>query len=140
MSGTTPFVGYGMQLYFVDSTGAQHELAGLQQVSFGSDKVDTVDVTDTDATSGNKEFIPGMQDQGDCSVSANYLPGDTTQLALRTTKDALVATTFAFVQPAAVGGSRTFTGIITSVDVTLPLEKEAKLTAKIKITGAVSYS
>jgi predicted secreted protein len=140
MPGTTPFIGYGMQLSFLGVDSAEHQLAGLQSAQVGSNKVDTIETTDTNATAGFKSFIPGMEDAGDFSVTANYLPGDTTQKALVALKEAHVSTTFAFVLPSAVTGSRTFTGIVQSVDVSLPLDKEAKLTVKIKITGQPSYS
>jgi hypothetical protein len=116
-------------------------LKGLQSVQFGSDKVDTVDVTDTNSPGGNKVFIPGLEDTGDCTITANSLPEDSTQLALLAIKNGHASTTFAFTYPtAAGGGSKTFTGIVTSVDESLPLDKEAKITYKVKISGAITTS
>jgi hypothetical protein len=135
----TPFVGYGMQLSFL-SSDAEVELHGLQSVQFGSDKVDTVDVTDTNAVNAAKVFIPGLHDSGDCTVVCNSLPEDTTQQALIALENPPASTTFSFVYPAAVGGSKTFTGIPVSHDESIPLDKEAKITFKIKISGAVATS
>lgn len=136
MSGTaTPFVGYGMQLSFL-SLGSEVTLKGLQSVQFGSNKVDSVETTDTNAVNGVKSYIPGLEDPGDCTVVCNSLPEDTTQQALAALKTAKTVATFGFVYPAAAGGgSKTFQGFVTSADENLPLEKEAKITYKIKITS-----
>ena len=104
-------------------------------------KVDTCYTTDTNATAGMKTFTVGLEDAGDCTVTANSLPEDASQEALATVKAGHAATTFAFTYPAAAGGgSKTFQGIITSITESVPLDKEAKITVKIKISGAVTTS
>jgi hypothetical protein len=109
---------------------------------------DAIDVTYGDGTSGDgyKSFIPGWRDGGEVSITANWIPADSTQdgttgLLSVFKSDALQ--TFN-IETAEDGSSGTmdigFSGIITSFNVSLPLEEQGQLECTIKISGAVTIS
>lgn len=106
---------------------------GVDSVSFGSDKVDSLDTTNMSTSGISRTYQGGLEDPGDVSVKLQYLPGDTSQGTLFTAKDGTVHN-FSVVYPGSVA-TETFSGIITSIDKDVPNDKIATLTCKIKLSG-----
>ena len=135
MPASQAFSGYGLTLAILNSP--PDVIAEIQQVAFSGSKVDLVDVTNTQSPNRRREFIATLIDSGELTFSANFVPGDATQALLRATMDAAVAVSWRVTLPDSLG-TLTFLGIITSLDKSLDFSKEAKLTGKIKITGAIT--
>lgn len=109
---------------------------------------DAIEVTASDGTAGTgwREFVPGWRDGGEVSITANWIPvdsthGDTTGLLSIFEGDALQAFK---IKTADDGSSGTitlsFNGVVTSFSTSLPLEDKAGLNCTIKISGAVSVA
>lgn len=111
----------------------------VQTVSFSGDKVDTVDVTHAASPGANREFIATLGDNGTMQFTANLLPTDTTQINLKTKRDAKAPINWQVVLPSALG-KFSFAGIITGIDRNLDFSKEAKITVKVKITGTLTFA
>lgn len=134
----TQIIGHGSQ-FEVNTTGTTYvAVAGVTAVDFGSDKVDTHDTTDMGTTGITRTYIGGLENPGDVSIKMNLLPGDATQADLYTFKDGLPHNFKAIT--AGTVSTRTFSGIITSLDVAIPDDKLATLTCKIQISGPVVIS
>lgn len=130
-------IGHGQQ-FEINTTGATYvAIAGVLDVSFGSNKVDTHDTTDVGTAGTARTFIPGLENPGDVSIKMNLLPGDATQADLYAAKGVL--TNFKAITAGSVS-TRAFSGIITSLDVAIPDDKVATLTCKIQISGPVTIS
>lgn len=112
-------------------------IAEVQTCGFSGDKVDTVDVTHALSPGGNREFIGTLGDNGEFSFTANLLPTDVTQINLTVLRNSKVPHNFKVVLPNALG-TYSFAGIVTGIERSLDFAKEAKLTSKIKITGALT--
>jgi hypothetical protein len=140
------FSGYGLFLKMGDGTGADSPfvpdvftaISEVQAVTLTGSKVDLVDVTHSQSPQARKEYLATLIDSGDCDFTANFIPGDATQISLQATMDARLARNWKIVLPAALG-TFSFKGIVSSIDHALDYSKEAKLTVKIKITGPLAF-
>src|SRR5690349_12088630 len=66
-------------------------------------KTDFVDVTNMDSADGFHEYLASLKDSGDVNVSANWIPGDTSQAALETAFVAGTASNWLITLPSSLG-------------------------------------
>jgi hypothetical protein len=127
-------IGHGSKLTIVGPVGGTavtKDLACLS-IDFGSNKVDTPDVTDMLTPGTTRVFTPGLENPGDITVKYNSNPTDASQAALRAAKGLLYD--FIVEYPGAVW-YESGQGILASVDESLPDDKTATRTAKIQKSG-----
>lgn len=115
-------------------------IAEITDISKSGAKADTVDVTNMQSPSGYREFISGLRDAGELSLSANWITTDAQQIALQTKFDAGTKTNFKIVLPQSAGGSTTpgeyaFAAVVTGLDFSLAPGKQGTLSVKMKISG-----
>ena len=81
---TNARIGWGGKVYLgTDATeGTLTELAEVVEVTFPSDETDEVEATHLQSPGRRKEFIPGLIDGGEVTVTMNYDPGSATDLLL----------------------------------------------------------
>lgn len=139
---------YGSELKLGDdgTTETFTKIAEIIDIDGPSMSRDVIEVTSQDSTDGWREFIPGMRDGGEISVTANWIPAGTTQdgsvgLLSKFTDDDIH--NFQIIT-ADDGSSGTmdidFAAIVTNFSPSLPLEDRATLNFSLKITGAVSIT
>jgi hypothetical protein len=135
------FSGYGLFLNkgTIASPPVFTAISEVQTVTLSGSKVDLVDVTHAQSPSARREYLATLIDSGTCDFTANFIPGDVTQVGLQATMDARVAVPWSITLPSALG-TFSFSGIVTSIDHSLDFSKEAKLTVKIKITGPLNFA
>lgn len=135
-----PIVGIGAQFEYatVASPTVFTALAGVTEVTFSGDKVATEKTTTMATTNGVDTFMGSTQDPGSVDVKAFFIPGDTTQVGLETIRAAGVAVNFKVTY--GTSNSCTFSGIVESITNTIPLEKPAIQSIKVKITGAKTWA
>lgn len=134
-------IGYGSQLQLGGVTGGTDTfvtLLGVTDVTFGSNKTDTIDVTDMGTANAIRKFIAGLQNAGDCSAKINVIPGDATQASLWAAENGS-AYDWKVIYPN-TGRTIAFSGIIESIDEAIPLDKQPTYSLKIKITGPKTFS
>lgn len=130
-------IGHGTQFELqVGSTYTPIE--GVTGADFGSNKVDALDNTDMGTSGTTRTYIGGLENPGDLSVKMNVIPADSSQAALFTAKDGTVHN-FKVIYPGAVR-TRTFSGIITSIDESVPDDKLPTYTCKIQVSGPIVNS
>jgi hypothetical protein len=110
-------------------------IEGATNWAKGSSKADSLDTTDMQST-GSRTFIPGLKDQGEFSFDVNLAPGDVSQGKLRTAFGQTV--NWEFVDQEDFETMK-FSGFLTSIDGTYPLDKLTTGSFKIKISGEVTY-
>jgi predicted secreted protein len=111
-------------------------LAEIKEINFSGAKYDLADVTNYE--SGNfREFLTTLADSGEVSFTGNYVPGDASQSALLGFFNNGTLVSWQVVLPQGLG-TITFKAYVSSLEHNLPLDKEATITGKLKITGAVS--
>ena len=132
-------IGHGSKLTIVGPvtcTAVNKDLACLS-IDPGSNKIDAPDTTDMLTPGTQRVFTPGLENPGDVTIKYNSNPTDASQAALLAAKGQLY--NFKIVYPGGVW-TEAFTGIVTSVDETIPDDKPITRTAKIQKSGATVES
>lgn len=115
-----------------------NSIAELKSIGGLDLKADSTDVTNLDSN-GWKEFIQGMKDGGEVSVSGFFNPADTNgQMALYNAFNTGGLLSYTILFPSALGASWTFNGIVTGVKTDAQLEDAIPFEATIKVTGQPS--
>jgi predicted secreted protein len=140
MSTPNPSIGSGQQFKYQASLSPFDYVSvkGVQSITPGSTKNDIIDVTDTDSGRA-RVFITGLQDNGDVTVVCNYLPGDTSQVAMKGFFDSGEEVAFEIVYAGSLG-TEAFSGVVQSADRTYPNDKNLMITYKVKVTSVVEIS
>jgi len=136
-----PFVGLGTMFEF-EATGNPSiliTLAGVESVTFSGDKVATDKTTTMLTTNGVDTYIGATKEPGTVDIKGFYYPGDASQIAIETVKNAGVAVQCQVIYPLALG-TASFLGIVENVTRGLPLAKVCPLDVKVKVSGPIVYS
>ena len=118
-------------------------MSEVKTIGFSGAKYDMADVTNMQ--SGNfKEWLPTLGDSGDLAITGNMIPNDTTEADVIGFFNSATLVTWEIVLPATAAyptseGTFTFSAYVASVDRTIPVEKEATISVKLKITGKISF-
>jgi len=140
---------YGSELKLGDdgTTESFTKIAEVIDIGGASMSKDAIEVTSQDSTDGWREFIPGMRDGGEYSVSANWLPENATQdeatgLWSKFTDNDLH--NFQIVTAVCDGTAGTmdidFAAIVTNLGQNMPLTEQAHLDFTLKVSGAVGIT
>jgi predicted secreted protein len=112
------------------------QLAEIKEINFTGAKYDLADVTNYE--SGNfREWLTTLADSGEVSFTGNYIPSDSSQQALLGFFNAGTLISWKVQLPNALG-TITFKAFVQSLEHNLPLDKEATISGKLKITGQVA--
>jgi hypothetical protein len=132
------FAATGFGATFALGNGAVPEvftpLAEVFEITPPSDKPDLIEATHFTSPNGNKEFILGMNDPGECSLQLNYLPGNASDIAIRNWRTSRAAKTCRITWPN--GLTWTFAGLITGYAPGLAMDDKMTATVTIKVTGS----
>lgn len=147
-TGSAAFAGRGSSLQFSVNppSVAYVPAAEIKTISFSGSKYDLADVTNME--SGNfREWLPTLADSGELAFTGNMIPNDATEGDLIGFFNTATLVTWQVVLPAAPQqgfavslGTFTFKGYVSSIDRSIPVDKEASISGKIKITGQISYA
>ena len=141
---TNARIGWGGKVYLgTDNTeGTLTLLSEVISTTFPQDEADEVDVTHLASPGRRKEFIAGLIDGGDMTVTLNYDPGGATDLLLTAAKVAGSTRSVRVVIPSESGDGSADWNITTSGFVkryapdTMAAGDKVTATAVIRITGA----
>lgn len=141
---TNARIGWGGEVYLgTDNTeGTLTLLSEVISTTFPQDEADEVDVTHLASPGRRKEFIAGLIDGGDMTVTLNYDPGGATDLLLTAAKVAGSTRSVRVVIPSETGDGSADWNITTSGFVkryapdTMAAGDKVTATAVIRITGA----
>ena len=112
-----------------------NSIAELTSIGGMELSADTLDTTNLDSN-GYRQFIQGLKDAGEVSVSGYFNPADTTgQIALYNAYNSGTSQNFVILFPSTVGASWTFQGIVTKIKTEASLEDAIPFEATIKVSG-----
>lgn len=97
-----------------------------------------IDVTSKDSTSQYREFLPGLRDGGEVSITIGYDPSGATHAILKTDFDSGTAASWKILFADGSSYSATFSGFVKSFNPTGPLDDELTADVVIKVTGVVT--
>ncbi len=123
---------------------AYNQLQEVKTIAFSGTKADLADVTNMNS-SNFKEWLPTLIDSGDLSVAGNLIPNDASEADVINFFNNQTLTFWEIVLPAGPGfptseGTFSFTAYVVGLDRSLPVEKEATISLKLKITGQISFT
>lgn len=113
---TNARIGWGGKVYIsTDATEANlTELAEVVDCTFPTDETDEVEATHLQSPGRRKEFIAGLIDGGEVTITNNYDPGSSTDLLLTAAKEAGTTRKVRFVIPDNSGTGAADWNIVTS--------------------------
>lgn len=131
------FIGYGSKFEVGDGDSPEvfTELSEVTDITLPSETVETVDVTHMQSPDRRREYIAGLSDTGEATISMAFIPGSDGDVLLRSmagTGD-VVSCRVTFPNQA----TWTFQGFLTGYTPTLPLADKATADVSFKVTGSV---
>jgi predicted secreted protein len=112
------------------------KIAEINSFSGPGGSVSVIDVTDL--SSEAKEKLAGLNDNGQLSFEANFIPTNTPQAALRTAKEN--GTTCSFKLVFTDGTEWTFSAIVTGFSTSGSIDGVVKLSVTLEISGEIVES
>ena len=132
--------GYGITLSY-DDGGSPVSITDITEITPPEVTKETIETTHHGSSGGAREFISGLVDGGEMSVTVNYDPGDTSHSYLRTAANsANSGTPDSFTLTYSDSSTDEFSGYVTGMSVEAPMDDKVSATFTIKITGTSSYS
>lgn len=136
-------IGWGGEVHLSsDNTEANlTELSEVVECTFPQDETDEVDATHLKSPGRRREFIAGMIDGGEVTVTLNYVPGGATDLLLTAAKTTGDTRKVKFVIPDESGTGTADWNMVTSCFVkkyapdTMSPDAKITATATLRITG-----
>ena len=133
---------YGSELKIGDDGTAESFTKVAEIIDIGGPRMsrDVIEVTSQDSSDGYREFIPGLKDGGEVAISANWIPADETHdgstgVLSKFEDDNLHNWQILTAEDGTAKLTINFKAIVTSFNVDLPLEEQAKLDFTLKISG-----
>lgn len=111
-------------------------VAELTSISGISVSAGTIDITTLSSADNYREYLQGLRDGGDVSMSGFFDPADTNgQQALLTAFNSGASTAMTIVFPTAIGYTWTFNGIVTAFGTNAEMEDAVGFDCTVKVTG-----
>lgn len=101
---------------------------------------DTFETTHHTSDDQYKEYLPGLRDAGEVSVTLNFLPGDTGQEGLLSDFNSNTKRNFQIVLPDAGTETWALSGFVTGYAMTTPLNDRVTVVVTIKPSGKPTLS
>lgn len=112
-----------------------------QSISGPDETFDTVDVTTHSSPSRYREYIPGLKDGGEVTVTLNWDASDPAHQALQAANNAAELTAFQLFWPDYIEDNLSdFNGYVTGLTRSSPTDAQITRDLTIKITGPVDVS
>ena len=115
------------------------EIARVTEISPPSLSRDPVDVTHLKSTDRWKEFIAGMRDGGEVSLTLVYNPENSTQDLLMDDFNSNDRQDYRVKFPNDQAHAWDFEGIVTAIETAVPMEDKVSQTITIKVSGKPTF-
>lgn len=117
-------------------TVATNAVGGLTEITPGTVEANIIEITNHGSADNSKEFLGGLKDAGEVSLSGFYDYADVGQAYLRNNIGGSATCVISFSS----GSKITFTGIIKSAGEGAPLDDAVPFNATIKVSGKATYA
>jgi hypothetical protein len=136
MAETEVTIGYDSKIEVSQDDGATWQDGGeVNDITPPSNTVDIVDATHMQSPNGDKEFILGLNDPGECSFTLNFVPGSTADDMYLAVKAARERVKVRITYPNDV--TWTFSGLLTAYQPAVPTADKMTATVTFKVTSSV---
>lgn len=135
----------GTQLLYQITPSLGYQLfAEIKQADFSGQKLDLADVTNFQ--SGQfREYLATLLDSGELSFKGNFIPSDASQQAVLNLFNTASRNSWQVILPinpntGLTYGHFTFLAFVAGFEWGLPIDKEATIMGKLKITGQITFT
>lgn len=140
MSDYTAQFGLGTELR-IDNGGSWLVVPWTQSITGPDESFDVIDVTTHTSTGGYREFITGLADGGELTVTINWHDDEAAHTLLQTALTARELTAFQLWWPGYdTNNLMDFDGYVTGLTRASPMDAQITRDLTIKITGPVTVS
>lgn len=137
-------IGYGSKFLMQElaSSSALTKLAEVTSVSLPNEQVSEVEVTHYESPGKTREFISGLNDAGEITISMNFLSGSETDELIEGAKADGKTRTMRVVVPDgnANGQMYTFPGFVKGYERSVPIDDKMTADVTIRVAGAVVHA
>ena len=132
-------IGYDIDFAIDDGTGLNFvSLIEVTGIDLPESNTDEVEVTHMKSANRTKEFIAGLTDPGECSVTTNWIQGNATDVELTALK---VSGEKRAMQITFEGGTIwEFTGYVKGYKPDAPLGDDMTAVTSIRVTGSTTIT
>jgi hypothetical protein len=135
MAETEASIGYGSKIEISQDGGSTWQPGGeVNDITPPSNSVDLVDATHMQSPNGDKEYILGLNDPGECSFTLNFVPGSTADQMYQAVKAARERVKVRITYPNLV--TWTFSGLLTAYNPSIPTADKMTATVTFKVSGS----
>lgn len=139
MPATEAMIGYLSKFSVWDADASPPsfvELGEIKDITPPSDTFDIIEATHMQSPNSTKEFVLGLIDPGEASMTLNWIPGGDTDDRLRTIKAAREAVQCRIEYPN--GATHTFNALLTTMTPAVPVQDIMTCDVSWKVTGPVT--
>ena len=137
---TAADIGHGAQFLIGDGAGPEvfTALAELNDITPPEVTKDSVDATHHGSPSRAREFVPGLKDGGEVTISFNLIPGGPSDDAIRAQIDDDESHNYRCQYPD--GSYLAFTGFCTAYGQAVPIDDKMTGSATFKVSGLPTFT
>ncbi|MBL3587736.1 hypothetical protein JMM61_20705 [Rhodovulum sulfidophilum] len=128
----------GFAIHDGEDPGTFADLAEVNEITPPNQQADDIDVTHQKSPNKTREYIAGMIEPGDMTVSLNWIPGSATDMTIQTLKASGARRQMRIAWNNGV--SWTFTGYIKGFEPSTTLGDKMTGTVTIKVAGSTEIS
>lgn len=139
MSGES--IGWGAQMWLDSAADVLTQLMGVFELTVPNDQADDIEVTHYGSVGRKREYIAGLIETGEGTVSMNYVPGSATDILIRAAHADAVVRDYKIVIPDPLGAPEwNITGkcYVKGYERGIPLDDRMTAVMTIKFTGDVT--
>jgi len=111
-------------------------IGNLTDINGTDMSTETMEVSTLDSTT--KDYITGIDDSGEVSISGFFEPGNAGQAALQAAKAGHTEDTYIITFPASMGATFTFTGLVTKITTGAGMSDPVSFEATLLVTSTIT--
>ncbi|MBL3580648.1 phage tail tube protein [Rhodovulum visakhapatnamense] len=128
----------GFAIHDGEDPGTFEELAEVNEVTPPNQQADDIDVTHQKSPNKTREYIAGMIEPGEMTLSLNWIPGGSTDMTIQALKVSGARRQMRITWPNGI--TWTFTGYIKGFEPSSQLGDKMTGTVTIKVAGSTAIS
>lgn len=136
MAANVAVRGFGAKLQLSISS-VYTTIADIKSITGPTTSRETYDVTHMESPNGWREHIAGLKDGGEVSSEINYNPTAVTHQALLDTYESNSVSSWKIIFSDT--STITFSGILTKLDISAPMDNAMTASITIKVTGEPTF-
>ncbi len=132
-------IGYGAELWIDNDSGTATKVAEVIEVGLPNPQVSDVEATHFGSPGRAREYIPGLIDNGEISMSINFDAGSASDILINSALNDDAPREIMVSVPTASGVNQEFTfpGVVKGYEKTIPIDDRQTANITIRVAGAV---